>query len=363
MKNKIYCIIVGFCLILVGACSEDNKGGGRVSMVSDATAESFIGSVILKFKAPTEKDYYYTLITYRDSEGNVKHQKVGCFDTDTLTGYAKVTVSGFTDTNAHEFVLQACAYNGNVSDGVTVTGTPLGIAAAKDYVLGTVKIEPANNAAMMTWENFSGVGVTLIVTYKNSKGEDKKLVVNAQSGGSRTIDISKMTNFTIVAKNTADGEATTPKSFNVMPILDEKDIIQPGVEYFTFRLGGLNLVNITQENDENPYEYTIVTTGGDPYVPINGLKAAKAGTTFVFRYKSTRDFTLELFWCDRGGGPAGGRSTTVDVKAADTWTTFSFDYASAMETHHWNGNQGDYFRVDWGSNSDVTIHVRNMHLE
>ena len=58
MKNKIYCIIVGFCLILVGACSEDNKGGGSVSMVSDATAESFIGSVILKFKAPTEKDYY-----------------------------------------------------------------------------------------------------------------------------------------------------------------------------------------------------------------------------------------------------------------------------------------------------------------
>ncbi len=360
--KRLYYIFIALCVFLVNSCGSDDHQGTNMDPVTDVSADPFIGSVILKFKAPTVEQYYYTLITYKDSEGNTKHQKVSSFNRD-ASGFSTITIGGFTDTEIHNFELQTCSYDGGISETVTASAAPQAMAAAKDYVLGTLKMEPAENAAQVSWTNLSGVAVNLTIKYKDYKGRDKSLVIDAQKSGSREIEIWKPTDFTITAQNVADQSVSSPKVLSVVPQVDPNDLVQDGVEYLTLSGGGINQLNITRGTEDNPYEYTLVTTGGDPFVPIDGLKAAKAGTKFVFRYKASADFTLELFWCDRGGGAAGGRSTTVDVKAASKWTTFSYDYDAAMKQHHWTGKQGDFFRTDWGSSSGVTIHVRNMHFE
>ena len=40
-----------------------------------------------------------------------------------------------------------------------------------------------------------------------------------------------------------------------------------------------------------------------------------------------------------------------------------YDYAEAMSQHNWKGNAGDFFRMDWGTEPGLEIHVKNMHLE
>lgn len=360
--KKYYFISTILSLLFFTACSKDNEGG-NIASVSNVTTEPFIGSVTLTFKAPSSDNYYYTLITYKNSDGETVHKKVSRFDVDSSTGLTSTVIGGFTDTNEHQFIFSACSYDGYTSSDVSAKGTPEGISTAKDYVMGTVSVVPAEGAALITWTNKSGVAVNLIATYKDKNDNSKTVTFNAQNSGSSAIDLVKATDITIIAQNVDDQSKSAEKTWTITPKVNPDDMIYDGVDYLTLNTGGLNQINLSQDNPDNPYEYTIVTTGGDPYIPSFGLKAAKVGNVLKFRYKATQMFTLELFWCNKGGGPAGGRSTTVDVPAADTWTTFTHDYTDAMSTYNWAGNEGDFFRMDWGSNSGVTIHVRNIHLE
>lgn len=360
--KKYYFISIILSVFILAACSKNNDGAD-IASVSNVTTEPFIGSVTLTFKAPSTDNYYYTLVTYQNSKGETAHKKVSRFDVDSSTGLTSTVIGGFTDTNEHQFVLSACSYDGHSSSEVSVKGTPEGISTAKDYVMGTVSVVPAEGAALITWTNKSGVAVNLLVTYKDKNDNLKTVTFNAQSSGSSAIDIVKTTDITIAAQNVDDQSKSSEKTWTIIPKINPDDMIYDGVDYLTLNTGGLNQINLSQDNPDNLYEYTIVTTGGDPYIPSFGLKAAKVGNVLKFRYKATQMFTLELFWCNKGGGPAGGRSTTVDVPAADTWTTFTHDYTDAMSTYNWAGNAGDFLRMDWGSNSGVTIHVRNIHFE
>lgn len=53
--------------------------------------------------------------------------------------------------------------------------SPLGIEAAKDYVVNTVTAEPADEGAKLSWTNETSVGVNLIVSYVD-KNEKKQIV-------------------------------------------------------------------------------------------------------------------------------------------------------------------------------------------
>jgi hypothetical protein len=59
--------------------------------------------------------------------------------------------------------------------------------------------------------------------------------------------------------------------------MNPDDVIQSGVEYLTLNTGGWqNQFNLSQDNPYNQYEYTIVTTGSDPFIYINPLKITKS---------------------------------------------------------------------------------------
>ena len=169
--KKYYYISVILSLFILAACSKNNDSGD-IASVSNVTTEPFIGSVTLTFKAPSSDNYYYTLITYQNSKGETAHKKVSRFDVDSSTGLTSTVIGGFTDTNEHQFVLSACSYDGQSSSEVSAKGTPEGISTAKDYVMGTVSVVPAEGAALITWTNKSGVAVNLLVVYKDKNIPD-----------------------------------------------------------------------------------------------------------------------------------------------------------------------------------------------
>jgi hypothetical protein len=358
--KKTNVIIAILSILFLISCSKNDNESGRIDSVTNVTASPFIGSVKLSWTAPSSDDYYYTSIAYKDSDGNVTHEKVCRYDA--VQGIDSTVIGGFSDTNVHDFLLTAHGFSGAVSSEVKISGTPEGLSAAKDYVMGTVKVVPAAQAALVSWTNKSGVAVNLIATYKDMNNVDKTDTVDAKESGTVELEgLVKTTDITIIAQNVKDA-ATTSKVFSVTPNVDPDDIIYDDIEYFTLQSGVQ--FNVSHDNPYNPlYEYTIVTTGGDPHSYIYPLKASRAGTILKFRYKATQDFDLELFWANAGGGAAGGRSTVVTVPAASTWTTFTHDYTDAMSKYSWSGNVGDFFRMDWGGTSGVTIHIRNIHLE
>ena len=86
-----------FSLFLATACDDnDGPNDGPIEPVTEVRAESFIGSVNVYFKAPQNENYYYTLITYDDSEGKTKHLKVGKDALDSETGLMKAVVTDGT---------------------------------------------------------------------------------------------------------------------------------------------------------------------------------------------------------------------------------------------------------------------------
>jgi hypothetical protein len=147
------------------------------------------------------------------------------------------------------------------------------------------------------------------------------------------------------------------------PDPDDDPTIDPNVEYFTFNMGSVNNADITQ-SEENQYEYTVKTTGGDPFVAVNGFKNEVTGTVLVFHYRTTAAVNAEFFWCNAGGGAAGGRETFFNIPKNDTeeWKTFKINLANAMVEHNWAGNAGDFMRFDFGGNAGVTIKIRNIHF-
>jgi hypothetical protein len=359
MKRINLIITILLAAILVSCTKEDE---GKINAVSDVTTTPFIGSVKITFNIPSDKDYYYTLINYKDSKGNAMNKKVSVYDA--VNGITTATIGGFTDTDEHEFSLTAHGFSGVSSSAVTVKGTPEDISTAIDYVIGTVDVKALDMGAQVSWTNESGVPVNLIATYKDSKGNDKTVTMDAEKTDSTTLTgFITTTDISILAKNVSDGKKSETKTYTITPNLPPDDIIQDEIEYITLNTGTNNDCTTSQEDTENPYEYKIVTSGGDPNTNANPFSNPIAGKTLKFRYKASQAFDLELFWCDPGGGAAGGRSTVVPIPAASDWTTFTHDYSDAMAQYSWQGIAGCFFRMDWGGNSNVTIYIRNMHFE
>lgn len=358
---KKYILFIMFISLFIYGCDDDDKNKGNIDPVSNVECTPFIGSVTLNWTNPADSDYYYTLISYRNSQGENVNKKVSKYNADD-TNNVSVVVGGFTDTEEHDFVLTSHGYSGSSSSSVTVKGVPLGIEKAKDYVIETVEMESASDGAKVSWTNETFVGVDLIVSYLDKKNVKQEVTIDATQTGIYTVTgFVAETKLTVFAVNQRDDSKSVEKEFMITPITDPDDVVYADVEYVTFQ-ANMNDMTLVASNPDNTNEYTIVTTGGDPYIYSNGLAAVKEGSTIVFRYKSTKSVKLQIFWCTPSSGPSEANSTTIEFPAADEWTTFEQDYTTGMATVGW-GNSGDYMRCDFGTNADVTINIRNIRFK
>ena len=131
-------------------------------------------------------------------------------------------------------------------------------------------------------------------------------------------------------------------------------------DYMKFVLTASNQVSITGISD---YSYIVVTQGTDPYVRMSALDAdlTSEQTAVEFEYKTTYDIPGAEFFFSLDGGFVGGREQAFDIPASADWTKMQVDISAAMESFDW-GHAGDFLRFDFGTASNVTFYVRNIHI-
>ena len=104
----------------------------------------------------------------------------------------------------------------------------------------------------------------------------------------------------------------------------------------------------------------IKTTGNDPYIRTQMLKQALPATNRVlsFEYfcpKGIKDF--QVFFSPPESETKS--SFLSDIDMAEGWTTYSADLSEIME--NW-GKPGDYLRLDFGRQADISIQLRNLQI-
>lgn len=135
---------------------------------------------------------------------------------------------------------------------------------------------------------------------------------------------------------------------------------QPQELPLSLQMGSQNQMNI-QDNGNG--DYTISTTGTDPYIQTSALGTdLNAGGTIklTFEYKSTTGINSpELFFSPI----AGGRSTVyADIPPSADWTIHSIDIGSSVGQFTW-GKAGDNLRFDVGADPNKDIQIRNIIIK
>ena len=107
----------------------------------------------------------------------------------------------------------------------------------------------------------------------------------------------------------------------------------------------------------------LTATGGDPYILTRALTGTmdEENCILTFEYKSTTGVPtdMQIFF---GAPITADRSTFIGtLNAASEWTTASFNIKSCRTKFNW-GLAGDYLRFDPGSESGITLYIRNFHV-
>lgn len=131
------------------------------------------------------------------------------------------------------------------------------------------------------------------------------------------------------------------------------------VNYLQFNMSTGNNMNIANPSTNN---YTIVTTGNDPYVSTTTLGSALQTDSVVltFEYKASSEIDdVQLFFASP---ISESRSIHVgSIAAASVWTMWSVVLKDERSKFGWGGME-NYLRMDFGNNSGITINLRNIYF-
>ena len=371
MKKNIFGILLAG--LALTACNDDytewyqeevpaEEANAPMEPLQNPKVEPFVSSVIVSWDMPASSQYYYTLLSWVDGNGQLQNRKISKYSVDPENpGRVRSIVGGFTDTNEYEFTLVACSYAGIQSAPVQAKAAPQSSEMAKDYVLSTVSVANDVEAAVLTWKNEIGVPVNLQVDYTDKYGAEKSVTYDATLPMSETIKNLPIEMTTVLTVKAIDPESKTETdavTFDVDPLLTKWDIADPSWLYIGRELWSnptpTNLCDITYDNEDKT-EFTIVTTGSDPY--FWWKNTTPLGTKFVMRYKCSKPTDFQIFL---SFPPDGKIAPVTRLKQTEGWETLEWDLTGQFG--QWDGGL-IYPRFDWGSQKDVTIKVRNAHFE
>lgn len=121
--KKLYILFLAAAVILSG-CSK-KAAWGDPGEISDISAKGVEYGVKVIFTAPLDhEDYYYTQISYKDSDGNPKNVRVSRFDAD-ANGVTEAIADGLNDIREYSFTARPYSYGGVAGTALTVEGTPI----------------------------------------------------------------------------------------------------------------------------------------------------------------------------------------------------------------------------------------------
>lgn len=121
--KKLYILFLVAAAVFSG-CSK-KAAWGDPGEISDIHAEGVEYGVKVIFTAPLDHDdYYYTLISYKDSEGNPKKVRVSRFDAD-ANGVTEAIADGLEEIREYSFTARPYSYGGVAGAALSVEGTPI----------------------------------------------------------------------------------------------------------------------------------------------------------------------------------------------------------------------------------------------
>ncbi len=296
MKKKLF--ISTFAALLLWSCCEDYADkdvvkDSPIDPVTNLEATPYVGAVILNWDLPENEQYYYSVVSYVDNNGQKVDRKVSKFSVDSENpNRIRAVIPGFTDTNEYEFSVTAYNYAGSASETVSVKATPEDKSKAKDYIVKTVKFTPGVESAKITWENELDADLTLVVKhfdYYNPGKPTTELVDEYDASTPKTeiienlpIEENIVMTYFMRDNETGDESETLTQEFEVeVPV---EHIYDPAISYVFNNFFNANVMEYTF-NNETKTEFTITSTGTDAYA-YSKFDQNPTGTILVFRYKS-----------------------------------------------------------------------------
>lgn len=210
---KIIYNLFGLALLLLVVACEKEEGGVPPGPVSNVQITPGYGEVIISWTNPSAEDFYYVDISFTDSKGQVRSEKVSY--------YASAdTISGFADTNSYTFTLTAYNKSGDASAPVTTSVAPLEPVFLS--VINSVELVPDFGGAIVTWANETEKPVTIKVTYKDDDGQKTTSFFDAKETGAGYISGLAATEriFEVLVSDAADNKSEV-ESFTITPLAED----------------------------------------------------------------------------------------------------------------------------------------------
>lgn len=373
MKKNIFGILlIG---LAVTACDDDyttwyqeevpsEVANAPMEKLQNVLVEPFVTSVIVSWDKPASDQYYYTLLSWVDGTGTTQNRKISKYSVDPENpNRIRAIVGGFTDTNTYNFTLTACSYSGVQSEPALASAAPQSGEAAKEYILSTVTVGSDVESAIINWKNEISATMNLVVEYVDKYGKSQSVTFDATVPKTEKIEklpVEKTTVLNIKAVDPVYEIETEPAQFDVEPLLTQWDYYDAGINYICRALWSnptpTNNCTITYKDEERKNEFTVTTTGGDPYcwwlntTPLTTNK-------FVMRYKSNQNTELQIFM---SFPPSPNNAPKTKLKKTENWETLEWDL-SGSENGPWEPNI--FPRFDWGNDKGLVLEVRNAHFE
>jgi len=215
MKKLLNLLGIFVLITLMPSCNKDDGQGGLINPVMDVKATPFYGSVILSWKNPTDKDIYYTLVSYVNSKGEKVYKKFSRDDADPTTGLMQGSIAGFSDQKSYTFTLTAYGFSGQASKPVTVSAVPL--EPAYNIVAKTVDVTSTLGGVIVSWTNTPKSQLYITISYQDEAGTVKKQDINALNSGNSYIIVSNVNKITLTVKDIVNN-CSEEKSFSVSPV-------------------------------------------------------------------------------------------------------------------------------------------------
>lgn len=325
MKPLYILVNMLICACLIFSCEKKDDDTGGPDPVKDVTVKAGYGELMFAWTNPEDSDLYYVDITYIDSNGKRRSDKVSSF-------VSADTIAGFADTNEYSFTLRTFDKNGNASEMVTVKASPL--APPYSLVLETVEMQPDFGGAKIFWKNETGALVTVQVSYKDNEGKKViSLFSTTESSGNGIIsELGTQERAFSVSVTDASDIISEPKTFTFSPLAESK-----------MDKSGWTIVDFSsEESAENPNGYAKNIFDNDVnsfwHTAWNGSQPGYPHWIIVDMH---RPITISRFECFRRQGDDRGQTSHQFLTSLDgtTWEdqgTYDFDATS---------NNGQSYRI------------------
>lgn len=212
MNSKIYFLVI-IMMVFFAACEEE-ESGIPPEPVTDVEVEGGYGEVMLSWTNPPSEGFHYVDISFTDSKGVSRSEKVSRFASSD-------TISGFANTETYNFTLTAYNEAGQASDPVGVSVNPL--EPSFSIVSSTLELVPDFGGAIVSWENETGKPVSIQVTYKGNGGEKASSTFTSADAGSGYISgLNADERIFQVAVTDGAGNSSEVQDFTITPLAEQE---------------------------------------------------------------------------------------------------------------------------------------------